>query len=467
MKSVLTIIATTALAFAWVAPSQADTLPSTGHLPNGFHFTAAESPYSVPTTLLVDDGTTVVIDPGAVIYAPANNPLFWLHGKLQVNGTNENPSLVIGRGGSTLAKLDNAGRGTTLSIDHGVLRGISLLSGHTQDSEQLQVRLTNSDFISTTVDAWYPGEFTLLGNTFSNGGGVNLGYGVTVNAANNPANISNNLFLGDGTIGGTSVGLWISDWAAYGKPIQVHSNSFINLSRPALKASLDSGEINASSNYWGTTDASSIQSYVLDKNDSFDYLKVIDVSAPLQTPDITTPRQLSPSALKQQVFAIAISASNLYLVTQMRGTLTASLRNQNGEGLAGATVTVVSPPSAKCIPANQISDQYGNVTIWCDALTNGSGQISITAGQATQIATINVSNRFAELQITGKTLTLKYGYAAGQGIVISDGAKRLAAIFAATNEPGSQSFKLTKGKHAIKVTIGGVQVAYKTITVSK
>jgi len=54
MKKIVAVIVTVFITLSFAVPASADSIPSNGHLPNGFHFTAANSPYSVQDTLLVD-----------------------------------------------------------------------------------------------------------------------------------------------------------------------------------------------------------------------------------------------------------------------------------------------------------------------------------------------------------------------------------------------------------------------------
>ena len=191
------------------------------------------------------------------------------------------------------------------------------------------------------------------------------------------------------------------------------------------------------------------------------------MSKPLNVPDAKTPSSLSAAGTKYQVSKILASTSSLYLLTQMRGQLTFTLQNGSGEPVQGVYVSLTSPPKARCDAANPTSDSAGNVIIYCNSTSEGSGQLTVSAGQVNAEAQVSIGNTYAQIQTSGSTMTLNYGFAGLKKIVVTDGAKKLLCIYPATNQPGTTQVKLSKGTQKIKVSIGGIQFAFKMIQVSK
>lgn len=264
-----------------------------GKLPQGFVFTKASSPYRVTDTLLVDEGNLVKVEPGVTIFLPKNKPLFWSLGSLELNGTESQKIQLVGQKGSFL-KLTNAPRGISLKIQHVMFDSVgSLFEDIPANTDSIAVSISDSDFHRTIISSWYPSRFELVRNVFLDGSGVMLGYSYNPEAAGSqPAMIRNNLFTGTpgatSIYGSSSLLMWVNVWAAYGGDVLVRGNTFVPSKHIALNASVD-GTIDASGNYWQTTDPVEIQKYVLDKADSFDWKNFIKVGNPLQNTDTATP----------------------------------------------------------------------------------------------------------------------------------------------------------------------------------
>jgi hypothetical protein len=130
----------------------------------------------------------------------------------------------------------------------------------------------------------YPSSTTVVEfNAFKNSGGFSVGFR-SRSAGLNRVVIRNNLFSGPST-----TGYWIENWAAYGGALEVENNSFTGGLYNALIVKYSDSKIDASRNYWGTTSLSRIQDMVLDQNDDLEYKSIINVSAPLSTPNASTP----------------------------------------------------------------------------------------------------------------------------------------------------------------------------------
>jgi len=135
---------------------------------------------------------------------------------------------------------------------------------------------------------WYPtSDSSFTGNTFNNSAPLSIGthQGVTVF-------VEANSFVNPTGLWGGSTPLAIEVWASYGDPVQVHNNTF---SIPdggfaiELPEGYTSAAVNATNNYWGTTNYAIIQRMILDANDSLDRHSVITVANPLSAPHPDSP----------------------------------------------------------------------------------------------------------------------------------------------------------------------------------
>jgi hypothetical protein len=266
-----------------------------GKLPDGFVFTKAGSPYRITNTLLVDEGVSVRVEPGVTLIAPKGKPIFWSLGNIDLDGSEAEKIRVIGgaeNNRGSFVKVTNAPRGSKIRISHTLLDSVGKLIEDTPaTNDSLDIVISDSDLLKTTVYAWYPRSLSVERNVFLDRSGISLGYSTDEGG---PAIIRNNLFTGipgvDAWYGNTPNKFWISVWASYGGAINVSGNTFVPSKYIFLNSSVD-GIIDASENFWGTTDPLQIQKYVLDKADSFQWKNFVIVDRPLSFPEALTPEK--------------------------------------------------------------------------------------------------------------------------------------------------------------------------------
>jgi hypothetical protein len=93
--------------------------------------------------------------------------------------------------------------------------------------------------------------------------------------------IKNNVFVNG--VGGINLRVGARVGAA---TVQVHDNSFLDVGRPVMEVLQDDGDIDATNNYWGTTETSVIDTMILDQNDEITrpheipYLPILSVPHP-------------------------------------------------------------------------------------------------------------------------------------------------------------------------------------------
>jgi len=226
----------------------------------------------------VANGVTLTISPGTTI----NGGSIEAFGSLIVDG--QDGSLV------TLDSVDiNIGNNrssqpASIDIHYADITGGSFMNP-TGGSAYGTYKLTDS-----TIDSWdgyqylwYPTSDVIVArNIFKDVGEFSVG-----TDGDATVTFENNLFYDTKN----HTGSVIVNWAAYGTPIQVTGNSFLNTSRVVLevKDGYSSAFIDAPGNWFNTTDIDEINARVLDKNDSLSYGSVIDVSGYLNSSNSSTP----------------------------------------------------------------------------------------------------------------------------------------------------------------------------------
>lgn len=100
--------------------------------------------------------------------------------------------------------------------------------------------------------------------------------------------VSQNLFVDTRDPSGHPV---IDNWAAYGPAVQVHGNSFSTGTRTviSLPEGYTSTKVDASGNFWGTTNLTAIADRILDRTDSLDRASTVVVEPVLTAPDADVP----------------------------------------------------------------------------------------------------------------------------------------------------------------------------------
>lgn len=441
-----------------ISIASADVIPASNKLPDGFHFTATNSPYVITSTLMIDAGSTVTIDPDVVINAPQDQPLFWNLGTLKANGLVGHEIKILGFG-NTLVKTKNATGEVNATFDHTVIRSLHLVDAY---SNRTNLTITNSDLLATRIDTLGSVNLVASGNYFAFGGGIWLGSGKQT--------VTNNTFDGDGTIesaSGTSQGLWIE--ARESSPDQVifTGNNLIRLSRPAVAASRN-GVLSASGNYWGTNDSDNVQSYVLDKNDSFDWPNIINVSGALNTTNSAAPAHISPAASSIAPNKIVLDTKDSILGIYIHKIVRATLFTSTNEPVAGVPAQIVTTESNKPGTLQQaVTNANGQVEAWLSFGTPGERTITFKSGDLLASVKLLVSQPYANLSVVGKKLTLRWGAAAGKTLGLRDGSSTLISKLATSDDELVSTFTLKPGKHALVAMLSGVKVAAQTITVKK
>ncbi|WP_380787753.1 beta strand repeat-containing protein [Sphingomonas sp. R86521] len=215
-------------------------------------------------TNLTDDvqiapGVTLTIVGGATVNG--NGHSIASFGTLAVTGTASNAAALNNVRVNFGTSYDNPGR---IEIDHAVITGGSLFAA-TGNAVYGSFSVANSVIKNVAAQyVWYPtSDSSFTGNAFVNSGGLGIGTsaGVTVH-------VTDNLFVGaTAAYNGSAT---IVAWAAYGNPVDVSRNTFLDTDHPALEVTI-AGKMTAADNYFGTSDRAMINGLILDRNDDLNH----------------------------------------------------------------------------------------------------------------------------------------------------------------------------------------------------
>ncbi len=240
------------------------------------NWSVKNSPYVLTDKVMIPAATTLNVEPGVEVMG--NHQPIQVQGTLAVNGTPSNWVTISD------AFISPAG---TMDSNHVIrVRGAQVTGGsiYAATGNAIYGALELSDSRFSDLDAqiylWYPtGPSKIERNVFVRTGGI--WYGLD----NVALTIRNNAFVE-----------WTSppvrNWALYGSAsADVSLNSFLSTDRIAVELpnGYTSTHINASRNYWGTTDIAVINKMIHDKNDdltSNDYVTYLPI---LTAPDAATP----------------------------------------------------------------------------------------------------------------------------------------------------------------------------------
>ena len=254
--------------------------PLSGILSDDLLLTQEESPYLITDKVQVAYGATLRLESGVVVMGEGRELV--VYGELVADGTDTVPvqmeDVRIVPGSNTSSDP------WRIEIHHTQVNGGSLMyptgnSGHGG--------LVLKDSVVRDIPymyIWYPVSETLIErNIFTGTGGISAGHRVP------RVVVRNNLFVDYMGDHGTKYA--ITNWAAYGEPMLVELNTFLDVGEVAVRlpSGYDSTAIYAANNYWGTTDLSVINSMVYDRNVDLGTAGYIDYNPILMEPHSGTP----------------------------------------------------------------------------------------------------------------------------------------------------------------------------------
>jgi hypothetical protein len=271
-----------------------------GTLASNTTWTTANSPYLITNTIQIPENINLTIEPGVTvtIQSPATT-MFLINGVIQAHGNLTNKIIFDGNGNSSFFKTNHPVAQGFADLDYCVIRDGQ--SAFWFDNTGF-FNLTNSELsnLSEYSYLWYPSQETFIEyNSFTNTAGIKIGTDDYSSNSSGNVYVRYNLFYGN-------QGFILNNYASYGgfsKTI-VNNNSFTNTEGIILEVEKTSttADMDASQNYWGTTNTTIIDLMIYDKNDDdscysfINYLPLLDVPNP-DTPVVPTPTP-SPTPLE-------------------------------------------------------------------------------------------------------------------------------------------------------------------------
>ena len=306
----------------------------------GTVLTQSNSPYTVTKAIEVPIGVTLIVEPGVVLNGAELNEIFLVAGKLEIRGDKKNPVRIQNFPARFVVRT--LGKEASVTIDGALISNTGALWKNDSPENTAKFVLSNSEYVDSTGPnyVWYPDIFQVTGNYFSNIGGFSIGMNKCRNGqpSGSDVEIKNNTF--DGTPGYTyySEG-WVVAWVSYcGGVINLKNNYFKN--SIGTLVSLAKGysspiTIDATSNYWGSLNLTTISNFVLDSSDSVNYCCNIKTdNALVDVPSVVSKVSV---ILQERADAVAKAAAELKAKQEAELKVAAELKaKQEAEAKAAA-----------------------------------------------------------------------------------------------------------------------------------
>jgi hypothetical protein len=264
-----------------------------GLITENLRFTKANSPYTLTSTLQVPKELSVIVDEGVEItyggprYGAKGSTtkfdqevMFYVHGNIDFKGTDANPINLTGKPRHYFM-VEGSKETANILVNGVIFKGGERLvygSGYAHFSLKNSIIFNVPEFLYI----WYPTKpLVIEGNIFSKSGGMSIGFDGRASSGKPitpQVTVRNNFFVGPST-----TDYWVESWAAYGSTLNVTSNSFTEgpYTAVAVRKGSDSASLNASGNFWGTTDQIKIAEMVKDSKDGLDFQTIIKTDNPL------------------------------------------------------------------------------------------------------------------------------------------------------------------------------------------
>ena len=315
----------------------------------GTVLTKSNSPYTVTKAIEVPVGVNLIVEPGVVLNGGELNEIFLVAGKLEIRGDKKNPVRIQNFPARFVVRT--SGKEASVTIDGALISNTGALWKNDSQEHTAKFVLRNSEYVDSSGPnyIWYPDVFQITGNYFSNIGGFSIGMNKCRDGQliGSDVAINNNTF--DGTPGYTyySQG-WVVAWVSYcGGVINLKDNYFKNPSGTLVSVAKGYSSpitVDASSNYWGSSNLTAISNFVLDSSDSIDYCCTIKIEGP--SPNVPSASPLISALLQEK--ADAKAAAELKAKQEADAKAAADLKaKQEAEAKASAELKAKQEAEAK------------------------------------------------------------------------------------------------------------------------
>jgi len=263
-------------------------------------WTLDNSPYIITDTVQIPENVVLTIEAGVVVRPSLNSSedfMFVVHGKIIARGTVDNKIVFDGGCVATGFSQDSASYGSSFFTTGGALSDPQLILDNCviKNGNRFywgtrgHLNLTNSELTNLGLTFWgyngrsqiyYPGQDVYIqNNLFINTTGFEI------------ANLNADVFIRYNLFTENRESLvWNTEGGGQSRTF-INYNSFIDVSGTVLRLSTlgDNVILDATNNYWGTTNTGTIDSWILDGNDDIGIRGVIEYSPILTESHPDTP----------------------------------------------------------------------------------------------------------------------------------------------------------------------------------
>lgn len=277
----------------------------------------AGSPYTLTGTVQIAEGVTLRVEAGVTVLAEDIETMFKVAGHLDIDGTPDNMVTIDAGGQADLAEPASGSYPETIRIEHATIsNGIALLGPPGGGQLNATLDLLNSTIIDMTGGNWINSphsDMWIAGNVFRNSAGFLISQGMVPSLGTGVVHVEDNFFQTATRVTEGGGQVWVFNFYAAGVPTQVHRNTFAAAGTPSVALSEYNRPVglDATGNYWGTTDAAVIAQMITDSSTNVSIGGRIPINPILTAPSSTAPKAtpLAPLSLNATPSSSAVAVS--------------------------------------------------------------------------------------------------------------------------------------------------------------
>jgi hypothetical protein len=429
-----------------------------GILSSDTTWTKENSPYIITETVQIPEGVVLTIEAGVTVVFEGTGDMFLVGGGICTQGTDSEKITFEGEGATSFFNVilsDNS----SLQLEYCVLRNAGKLWSITNGVTQVTLRHSMLVDIASCSALYHWREACYIEyNTFVDSGGITL-YNWFGKDSEATVYIQYNLVKGNN-------GFFVRcSPNVYDQEVVVKYNSFVDTDEEVLALNSGLGDyvaMNATENYWGTTDTTVIDSLIYDKNDDIsipnyiEYLPILNEPHPdTPTLPITVIVEYSPVILYANV-SIDFDASASFGEYSSIANYTWSFNDSTAITLDTPTTTHAFSASGEYNVTLTVTDEFGfqnststTVTVLEDdaapVTTDNYDEAWHTSDFTITLTAVDDESGVAETYYRINNGTTKTVGADGQPLITTEGADNTLEYWSVDNAGNEEPSNLLTG----------------------